>query len=177
MVTNERASRPACHEISEIFKFWWVLHLAAATTGPGNTSLRASAPSTENMVVSLFFRLLWSWWMIGRHDRPVPGVWRPMVLRGTWRASTLVQCRSDNKLDNGGWKDDAPSVSSPSSSIWLSCAVKASDRTNQDTTPFHNISPSVTSFQSSQVENEVEPALQLFANYAYGRTRTNDAVL
>ena len=43
--------------------------------------------------------------------------------------------------------------------------------------PFHNLSPSLTLFRSSRVENEAEPAVQLFANYAHGRTRTADAVL
>ena len=52
---------------------------------------------------------------------------------GLWyfaeRGKLLPWCRSDNMLDNGGWRDDAP-ISSPSSSIWISCAVKASDKTN-----------------------------------------------
>ena len=52
---------------------------------------------------------------------------------GLWyfaeRGKLLPWCRSDNMLDNGGWRDDVP-ISSPSSSIWISCAVKASDRTN-----------------------------------------------
>ena len=87
--TNGPADRPAT-KFPKISSFWWVLQWAAGTTGPGNISLRASAPSTENIVRSRFFRLLWSWWMIGRQGRPVPGVWRPMVLRGTWKASTLV---------------------------------------------------------------------------------------
>ena len=68
----------------KISSFWWVLQWAAATTGPGNMSLRASAPSTENIVRSRFFRLLWSWWMIGRQGRPVDST-RRMEAYGTSR--------------------------------------------------------------------------------------------
>ena len=59
---------------------------------------------------------------------------------GLWyfaeRGKLLPWCRCDNMLDDGGWRDDAP-ISSPSWSIWISCAVTASDRMNWDTTPFH----------------------------------------
>ena len=58
MATNERTGRPASHEISENFKFLMSFAMGSATTGPGNMSLRASAPSTENIVRSRFFRLL-----------------------------------------------------------------------------------------------------------------------
>ena len=67
----------------KISSFWWVLQWAAAT-GPGNMSLRASAPSTENIVRSRFFRLLWSWWMIGHQGRLVDST-RRMEAYGTSR--------------------------------------------------------------------------------------------
>ena len=44
--TNGPADRLAT-KFPKISSFWWVLQWAAATTGPGNMSLRASAPSTE----------------------------------------------------------------------------------------------------------------------------------
>ena len=81
--TNGPADRLAT-KFPKISSFWWVLQWAAATTGPGNMSLRASAPSTENIVRSRFFRLLWSWWMIGRQGRPVDST-RRMEAYGTSR--------------------------------------------------------------------------------------------
>ena len=88
-------------------------------------------------------------------------------------------CRSDNMLDNGGWRDDAP-ISSPSSSIWISCAVKASDRTNYDRTRrLFTILVRVSRY-SEVLEwrmkwSQRSSSLQL--DYAHGRTRTTDAVL
>ena len=52
--TNGPADRLAT-KFPKISSFWWVLQWAAATTGPGNMSLRASAPSTGNIVRSRFF--------------------------------------------------------------------------------------------------------------------------
>ena len=97
-------------------------------------SLRASAPSTENIVRSRFFSSslkLMDDWPPRSTSRLYP------AYGGLWyfaeRGKLLPWCRSDNMLDNGGGRDDAP-ISSPSSSIWISCAVKASDRTNYDRT-------------------------------------------
>ena len=51
--TNGPADRLAT-KLPKISSFWWVLQWAAATTGPGNMSLWASAPSTENIVLVFF---------------------------------------------------------------------------------------------------------------------------
>ena len=129
MATNERTSRPAGHEISENFKFLMSFAMGCNYYWAGQ-HVRASAPSTENIFRSRFFSSslkLMDDWPPRSTSRLYP------AYGGLWyfaeRGKLPPWCRSDNMLDNGGGRDDAP-ISSPSSSIWISCAVKASDRTN-----------------------------------------------
>ena len=128
--TNGPADRLAT-KFPKISGFWWVLQWAAATTGPGNMSWPSSfSPQHRNLWHRSFsFFFVFSevdGWLAAKVDQyPAYGDLWYFAERG----KLLPWCRSDNMLDNGGWRDDAP-ISSPSSSIWISCAVKASDRTN-----------------------------------------------
>ena len=103
MATNERTSRPASHEISENFKCLMSFAMGCSFYWAGNMSLRASAPSTENIVRSRFFSSslkLMDDWPPRSTSRLHP------AYGGLWyfaeRGKLLPWCRSDNMLDNGG---------------------------------------------------------------------------
>ena len=128
--TNGPADRLGT-KFPKISSFWWVLQWAAATTWAGQHEPSSFSPQHRKHRSFSFFSSslkLMDDWPPRSTSRLYP------AYGGLWyfaeRGKLLPWCRSDNMpLDNGGWRDDAP-ISSPSLSIWISCAVKASDRTN-----------------------------------------------